>query len=137
MLQLARAHTISREFYVIDVDRARTDFSKAWTCFDRSAADSSEYSQAKDMTLKDQAALLSSRAVYRRTRDGSRYDKALDTLQACLFVHALLGPDAGAAAAQECYARVLDEVNLAFYREFDADKAIINDQIMGRFPPSG
>lgn len=115
------------EFYVIDVKEAKIAFEREWK---KKFVSECVMREGKGLSLIEQAQILVDDALGYKRRDGSRFDKIIDMEKACVFVRGIVG-DSG--VGHELLSKLVDEINLLFYKEFDFDTAIINDQIMGRY----
>lgn len=134
------------EYYVIDHDRDAEATLQAWKagttvfpddCF--SDAGIRGIDQVKGWSLKQKADWLTQYALRGNDRLGQRFRRRLDPNCAAALLCGLFGrydsrtrstPDE--KAAYDAIRCICDEMNLPFYREFDADKEVILEQLFNR-----
>lgn len=134
------------EFYVVDVERDTKEIVKAWTEGEITFPDGGfgnlgvgGLQEVKDWSLKQKADWLINHALSSRDTLGGRFQRKIDARTGAALLAALFGrhdsrnhstPDE--RAAQGTIHKFLDEVNLEFYKEYDADVATIVDQLSNR-----
>ncbi|EOD49282.1 putative glycogen debranching enzyme protein [Neofusicoccum parvum UCRNP2] len=134
------------EFYVVDVERDTKEIVKAWTEGEITFPDGGfgnlgvgGLQEIKDWSLKQKADWLINHALSSRDTLGGRFQRKIDARTGAALLAALFGrhdsrnhstPDE--RAAQGTIHKFLDEVNLEFYKEYDADVATIVDQLSNR-----
>ena len=125
------------EFYVVDVQRDARAAVEAWASGD--VAGLGDLDGAKDWSLKQKADFLLDHGFTGASQMGPRYHRKIDIHVGATLLNAIHGqynspehgaPDRGATLAT--MTKVLDEINLHFYREHDGDAAVISDQIRDR-----
>lgn len=125
------------EFYVVDVNAAKRAFSAAWddTVSGSKSIDRIKYASRSlsSLSQKERADLLAADAIYCSKKDGSRFDKML-RMEVCLaFVFKFLSETGfNDSDPLTVFTTLVDEINLSFYKEYDTDVAVINDQVMSR-----
>jgi glycogen debranching enzyme len=114
------------QFYVVDVKAATKHFKETW----KNGRGGKDIYGAKGRNLEERAAILQDVALGYAKNDGSRFDKSIDVEKACAFISGIIkdGDD-----ATILFGKLVDEINLGFYKEFDIDTSVINDQIMARY----
>lgn len=134
------------EYYVIDVERDADAAVDAWQChnikFPVGGFGSSNIGGlegVKDASSKEHAKFLIEKAMLGADRMGERYRRRIDPAIGAALLTAIHGrfegdtsdaPDSGYVRSH--MARILDEVNLPLYREYDGDVAEILEQIFNR-----
>ncbi|BFZ63502.1 bifunctional 4-alpha-glucanotransferase/amylo-alpha-1,6-glucosidase [Saitoella coloradoensis] len=116
------------EFYVVDVNATAEEAVKAYTA-GKFADGKFEINGGSSLVEKAEAvrAKLSGTDHF-----GERFRKTLDGNVGAAFLRAVIGEGAGEDAARKEISSALDEVNLNFYKAYDADKEVILDQIYNR-----
>lgn len=134
------------EYYVIDLERVTEAIVQAWVAGQATFPDNS-FSEAgvrgldavKDWPLKQKADWIVDHALRGGDSLGERYRRHVDPAVGAALVCALFGrfdsrssstPDQ--RAAHGAIYRILEEVNLQFYREYDGDAAEIMEQLFNR-----
>lgn len=121
------------EFYVIDKTSFIKSFEQRWNLSSYSKKDYSNLNLA-NLSLKERSDRLRGDSLH-DLNIGQRFSKTLDLEIACCFIEKLLR-DKGSRIALEIAVMeleiILDEMNLIFYEEFDADAACIFEQIHNR-----
>jgi glycogen debranching enzyme len=134
------------EYYVLNVERDTEATVQAWTAGQATFPDGA-FSEAgirgldavKEWPLKQKADWLVDHALRGGDRMGERFRRHVDPGVAAGMVCALFGrfdsrtsstPDQ--RAAHGAIHRILEEVNLQFYREYDGDAAEIMEQLFNR-----
>ncbi|KAI9872989.1 MAG: hypothetical protein M1830_000959 [Pleopsidium flavum] len=145
-----KKHVISRirlwEFYVVDVVRDAKATTEAWVTgkitfldggFGGSGVGGLE--GVKDWPLKRKADFLLEKGFVGTNKLGARYHRRIDPQVGAGLLTTMYGRydslDHGAsnkAAAHNTMTRILDELNLLFYREYDTDTAEILEQVFNR-----
>ena len=134
------------EYYVVHVERNAQAAVESWksnnTSFSGGAfADPSTGSLegVKGWSLKQRADFLYSNGFFGATEMGARFHRRIDPEVGAAMLVLLFGryEESGsgatnAAAASSTMTRILDELNLPFYREYDSDAAEILEQIFNR-----
>lgn len=130
------------EFYVLDVKAGAAAAVAAWLLRGSSVATSKAASKVtddheKDLSLYDKAQLLSRHGLVGADRLGERYRRNIDPEIGAAFLELEFGKP-GKADEERIeevtneYAKILDELNLPFYKEYDADNTEILDQLYNR-----
>lgn len=119
------------EFYVLDVKAQVAAFSAAWPKA-TSASPSSSTSDLTSLSSKDLADTFAIQCLPPNWDQlGARFHAQVDVKAAVSFVASLTGSKPSAEsldAAVKAYTKVLDEINLPRYKQFDEDtKAIIDN----------
>ena len=129
------------EYYVVNVERDAQAAVSAWT---RSEATNSpgttpnaDISRAKDWSLKQQADYLFGHGLNGRGEMASRFHRCLVPQVAAALLNSILGKykdnhEASAKLALKTITKILDELNLPFYREYDTDENEILKQVFNR-----
>ncbi|KAF2108987.1 hypothetical protein BDV96DRAFT_652228 [Lophiotrema nucula] len=134
------------EYYVVNVERDTEAVLQAWTAGEAefpedsfSEAGVSGLDAVKNWPLKQKADWLVGHALRGGDRLGQRYRRHVDPKAGAALLCALFGrydsrtsstPDV--RAAHGTIHKILDEVNLQFYREYDGDSAEIMEQLFNR-----
>jgi glycogen debranching enzyme len=134
------------EFYTIDVDRDTNAITEAWVAGQVSFPDGSfreagvrGLDAVKDWSLKQKADWIVDHALRGGETLGKRFQRHVDPSSAASLLTAMFGrfdtrissaPDQ--RAAQGAIRRILEEVNLPFYREYDGDSAEAMEQLFNR-----
>ncbi|PWY86908.1 glycogen debranching enzyme [Aspergillus heteromorphus CBS 117.55] len=128
------------EFYVVDVRADTQKIIDQWKTSDAADLTSDQWSQFrlqdyKNWPLKQQAAFLRDQAIPTSKQVLGRFSRAIDPQFGAAVLTALLGPygsPSDTTAAEQSISKILDEVNLPFYKEYDADVSEIIDQVFNR-----
>ena len=140
------AHLRLWEYYVVHVDRNAKAAVEAWTAGDIKFPDggfggsgAGELEGVKDWPLKQKADFLLENGFIGAKELGPRYYRHVDPQVGAALLTAFYGrydpEDDGApspGAAISTMTRVLDELNLPFYREYDSDAAVMYEQLYNR-----
>ncbi|KAI9728919.1 MAG: hypothetical protein M1828_000004 [Chrysothrix sp. TS-e1954] len=126
------------EFYVVDVDRDAHASVAAWRLGNTSlpsggSGGRTEISQ--DWSMKRKADWIIDHAFTGNDRLGERFRRRVRAEGAASLLTALLGPFSKApneSVALLVMKDVLNEVNLQFYREYDAELVVIMEQLSNR-----
>ncbi|MCJ1286592.1 hypothetical protein MMC26_005938 [Xylographa opegraphella] len=134
------------EYYVVDVERNAEAVVDKWVKGSPvvpkngvGGSDVSGLEGAKDWSLKKQADFILENGFIGADELGARYHRHVDPEVAAALLTAICGhhnaesqgtPDE--SMASKAIMRVLDEINLPFYREYDADTAEIMEQVFNR-----
>jgi glycogen debranching enzyme len=134
------------EYYVLDAERDTSAIVESWVAGHVTFPDDS-FSEAglrglnavKEWPLKQKADWIVDHALLGGDSFGTRHSRHVDPSAGASLLCALFGrfdtrtsstPDQ--RAAQGAIKRILDECNLQFYREYDADQAEILEQLFNR-----
>ncbi|KAJ3057262.1 hypothetical protein HK097_009921 [Rhizophlyctis rosea] len=121
------------EFYVVDVEKSVEELRATMIDPLRRADDSKYQVHIGALSLKDRADLLRKDGL-RDARDGMRYSKTIDMDVAFAFVDKLAKdcnlPDVEAVLVY--YRAVLNEVNLVYYEDHDADVKAVLENVTSR-----
>ncbi|KZF26819.1 glycoside hydrolase family 133 protein [Xylona heveae TC161] len=130
------------EYYVVDVERGAEAAAKAWATGKVSFPDGgfgvSDLGEVKQWSLKNKADFLLGNGLLRNDRLGERFRRRIDPAVGAALLTALFGrledADHGVTEgyARNEFTKILDEVNLPFYREYDTDSAETLEQIFNR-----
>jgi glycogen debranching enzyme len=134
------------EYYVIDIEHDADTAIKAWTTGDIKFPEGGfggtsfgGLESIKSASPKGQAEFLAGNAMLGTDRMGGRFRRRVDPAIAAALITAIYGRFEGnatdstdAAVARSHFTKILDEVNLPFYREYDGDVAEILEQIFNR-----
>ncbi|KAF2222045.1 hypothetical protein BDZ85DRAFT_239084 [Elsinoe ampelina] len=128
------------EFYVCNVEKDSAATVSAWTKNDiKFPDDGGDLTGVADWPLKQKADWLIKNALRGADRMGERFRRKLDPQIAASLLQALFGKyntkvnSAGdERTAYGTIHRFINEVNLAYYREYDADVAEIMEQVFNR-----
>jgi glycogen debranching enzyme len=134
------------EYYVIEIERDADAIIDAWASGDVSfppggfgVACIGGLESIRNASQKDQAEFLTGKAMLGTDRMGERYRRRVNPPVGAALITAIYGRFEGEAsnAADKAVARnhltkILDEVNLQYYREYDEDVAEILEQIFNR-----
>ena len=124
------------EFYVIDVKESTLEFTKHWNFIGSSLSQEHKYKDINlaKLNLTQRAALLSQDAL-EIENEGNRFGKKINISISLLFVqkylHDIESPINSQIASKE-YENLVNEINLVFYKEYDADLEHILNQIENR-----
>ncbi|KAF2141738.1 glycoside hydrolase family 133 protein [Aplosporella prunicola CBS 121167] len=134
------------EYYVLDCERDATDIVKAWKEGEVTFPDDgfgkrgvSGLQEVQGWPLKQKADWLLKYALLGNDRLGERFRRRVDPMTAAALLSALFGRydsrtnDTGdERAAYGTIYKFVQELNLQFYREYDAEVAVIMDQLYNR-----
>ncbi|KAL5379066.1 hypothetical protein DPSP01_008701 [Paraphaeosphaeria sporulosa] len=134
------------QYYVVDKETAATSVVQSWTAGQVKFPDDSfreaglrGLDAVKKWSLKKKADWIVDHALLGGDRLGERYRRSVDADSGAALLTALFGrydtrtsdaPDE--SAANEAIRQIIDELNLHFYREYDADAAEIMEQLYNR-----
>ncbi|KAF2810531.1 glycogen debranching enzyme [Mytilinidion resinicola] len=134
------------EFYVLDVERDTKATVQAWSEGQATFPDNSfsglgdrGLDEVKDWPLKKKADWCIENGLLGGDRFGERFRRRIDPATGAGLLSALFGrfdttttdtPDK--RAAHGTIYRILEEINLQYYREYDADTAEIMEQLFNR-----
>ena len=121
------------EFYIFDVNCHVEDTINDWK--DGSYATNLYLSfDFESMSLKEKAKQL--KGYFLRDADflGERFKKRIDGMAAAAYLYTIWGKykEENVNAAQEELTKVFNELNLPFYKEFDADQEVILENTFNR-----
>lgn len=129
------------EFYAIDAKADAARILDKWRT-DQSCDSRSEEFQRLDLdhfrgwTSKQQASLIREYAIPSSKQVLGRFTRSVNPAIGAAILTALFGPyDHGStdsASAEETLLKILDEVNLPFYKEYDTDVSEIVEQVFNR-----
>ena len=142
-----KKHVISTirlwEYYVVDIERDAMAATEAWVAgkitFPEGGFGADGIERVKDWPLKKQSDFLLQGDFVGLHGLGARFHRTIDPQVGAGLLTAMFGrydvqnhgaPDQ--AAAYNTMTKVLDELNLSFYREYDTDTAEILEQIFNR-----
>ena len=141
-----REHVIDRiklwEYFAVDVQSDAEAICKTWTLgvtklpdggFDGSIGGGID--TFKSWSLYEKADFVKNKGMLNGLRIDGRRSRKVDPAVGAAMLTALLGryqQGADTVAAMTTIESLLNELNLPFYREYDADVSAILDQIMGR-----
>lgn len=121
------------EFYVVDVKANKKAIMDAWMSgkTDQAASDLEDF---KGSPLKEQAKVIREHGMPNLDRLGGRFGRAVDAAFGAGILTLLHGEyhSSNSAEADESVSRLLDEVNLPLYGEYNADLTEIMDQLFNR-----
>lgn len=131
------------EYYAVDVARDSTAAVEAWKKGDVKFPEGGFGGEGsiggldavRAWSLKQKADFVLEKGLIRGSRIEGRYGREINAgVGAALLtaIHGRFGDSSDVAAAESTIKQVLDELNLPFYREYDADVAEILDQIFNR-----
>lgn len=126
------------EYYAIDVKMNTKTVVDAWTDgnVDRNAMELDQLKHFKAMSLKEQAKLVREHGIPNHRQIRGRYERAVDAAFGAAVLTLLHGDfndsHSDTAEAEASISKLLDEVNLPLYEEYDADSAEIMDQLFNR-----
>ncbi|KAG0242510.1 family 13 glycoside hydrolase [Mortierella sp. GBAus27b] len=126
------------EFYVVDVISSLEEFRTEIEAKSPYAKDLFDPEDLMKMTLKEKASTLAEAALKGAGTYGDRHHKKITISTALSFMSALLGQDFtnhstfSLETVVEEYKKILNEVNLEFYKEYDKDVETILKNIESR-----
>ncbi|KAH0534193.1 hypothetical protein FGG08_007219 [Glutinoglossum americanum] len=134
------------EFYVVDVDRNAGAAAEAWMAGDAIFPEGGfgvvgigGLEGVKGWSLKRKAQFLREKGLRGNDRLGERFRRRIDPKIGAALLTVLHGRYDGGnlsstdeAAVRSAYSRILDEVNLPYYKEYDAESSEIQEQIFNR-----
>jgi len=129
------------EFFVVDVVTDSQAVLEAWKngdtkippgLFDDSIGGGLD--RLKGWSLYEKATFLKEKGLLNGLRIDGRYSRKVDPAVGAALLTALYGraEDGDTTAAEAGIKDILNELNLPFYREYDADTSTILDQVKGR-----
>ncbi|KAI9714308.1 MAG: hypothetical protein M1820_000269 [Bogoriella megaspora] len=148
IMEGVKTHCISGiklwEYYVMDVERDHKTAIEAWKQgrassgqIDHGKLGLEGVDQVRDWPLKQKADWIIQRALAGNDRMGERFRRTIKPEVAAGFLDILFGrhesaSESDGAAASDTMKSILDEVNLRFFEEYDADAAVIIEQVANR-----
>jgi glycogen debranching enzyme len=133
------------QFYVLDVERTVKELRQLLSSDEVQSVRSEQYEpkgiQIHMLSFKERADLLRIDSVYERAV-GERYGRSVRTAVAAEFMlcsHSVSMPVLSEIEAHrmdaicEEYRALLNEINLAYYKEYDRDRVLIIENIRNRF----
>lgn len=144
LMEGVKIHVIAQvklwEFYVIDKDADAKGVFEAW--FAGKGKQLAKQLEAEgyknDSSLYDKSKLVRNAGLAGADRLGERFRKHVDPVAGAAYLELELGEapkdkeDARVADARKCYKQLVDELNLPFYKEYDADISEALEQIFNR-----
>lgn len=120
------------EYYVVNTESDMQRIIAAWEAYPSPAEDS--IPQARTWTLKDKADFIRQNGLRNSTRVLGRFARSVDEETGRRLLCSLWGPydESKTPRVEEELKRILDEVNLPFYEEFDSDVNVIQEQLFNR-----
>lgn len=120
------------EFYVVDTKAEASRIVEEWKAGDSSIP----VENTQSWTLKQKADFIRQHALPNSARILGRFSRQADQKEAARLITGLFGKHSEASVdvstVEAEITRVLDEVNLPFYREYDADVTEILEQVFNR-----
>ena len=143
VMNAMRKHVIDKlrlwEYYAIDVKGATANILSKWNSGEGINPSNESWSHLglegfSDWTLKEQASFLREKAIPASKQILGRFGRRVDSEVGAVMLTALVGPhgETSSASVEKALLRVLDEVNLPFYKEYDADVSEIMEQVFNR-----
>ncbi|KAF9884652.1 hypothetical protein FE257_001405 [Aspergillus nanangensis] len=144
VMNAMRQHVLTKlclwEYYVVDVKANANKIVEGWRASGAIDLDDDRWSQLdlqgyKDLSLKQQAALIRDNAIPTVKQILGRKGREVDIDFGVAILTGLLGtPDQHSdnTAPQKALTKILDEVNLPFYKEYDSDVSEIMNQLYNR-----
>lgn len=139
-----RKHVIDEmrlwEFYAIDVKGESERILNRWKTDGGVSPDSKEWSRLgidsfSSWTLKQQAGFIRENAIPTSKQVLGRFDRSVDPDIGAAMLTALFGrcdQSSACAATEKTLLKILDEANLPFHKEYDADVSEILEQVFNR-----
>lgn len=123
------------EYYALDVDREADSAIEAWVSGDVSSPPDLE--AVKEKPLYEQAQMMIKYGIHGNDRLGERFRRKINPGYSGSLLAVLLGKYSGdggpdKSAAREKIRTVLDEANMAFYKEYDSDVGETLQQLFNR-----
>ena len=123
------------EYYALGVDREADAAVKAWAAGEVSSPPDLE--STKDKSLHEKAQMLIKYGIQGNDRLGERFRRKINPKYSGGLISVLMGKyngDSGPSkdAAKEVIKAILDEANMAFYREYDSDVSETLQQLFNR-----
>lgn len=128
------------EFYVLDIEANVTAAVEKWLAGEgeKPASTLEKEGFDKSKSLSEKSVLIRKHGLRGNDRMGERFRRHLDPIIGAAYIHLQHGPppknkDEGSiAAAKKTCTGILDELNLPFYKEYDADVAEALEQMFNR-----
>ncbi|EAW08494.1 putative glycogen debranching enzyme Gdb1 [Aspergillus clavatus NRRL 1] len=129
------------QYYVVDVKADTRKIVEQWQAGDPTGAAASKYAHVKvnefaDLSLKQQADLIRKHAIPTAKQVLGRFSRAVDPAFGLLILNVLRGKFDSLSSdidnPEKTISAILDEVNLPFYEEYNADVAEIMNQLFNR-----
>ncbi|KAF2456675.1 hypothetical protein BDY21DRAFT_345776 [Lineolata rhizophorae] len=133
------------EYYILDIDKTSETIVSAWVAGDVTIPDGAFGADlgiggldiVKEWTQKEKVDWLLQHALSGGDRMGERFRRSIKSQVGAALLNALFGRCGSEGApdpktAYEAVYRFLEEVNLRFYQEYDADVSIIMEQLFNR-----
>ena len=121
------------EFYILDVITLASNALNHWKSGSYNEQEFSKY-ELSTMSLQEKAKLLSGLALRDADYLGDRYKKTLHLGYCASYLFRLFGKykETNAIDAQKELSKVMNEINLPFYKEFDSDRESILENTFNR-----
>lgn len=146
LLDGIKKHVVSEirlwEYYIVDVDRDADAAVDAWlggkVKFPPQGFGAGGISNVKNWPIKQKADILLDNGILGAEHLGGRYTRHVDPavtaglLTALLGRHSESGRSASEGAVRNEAVKILDELNLNFYKEYDSDVQEILEQLFNR-----
>ncbi|KAK7204849.1 glucanotransferase domain of glycogen debranching enzyme-domain-containing protein [Myxozyma melibiosi] len=115
------------EFYVVDVETTTKKVVEAFKSKDTKATDVPE-----NLSLVELSAFVRDRTARNFNKLGKRFRKYLEPVALAGILKTVLHEDADLETVKSETIRIIDEINLEFYREYDNDAGEILEQLFNR-----
>ncbi|KAG7873077.1 hypothetical protein KL938_005193 [Ogataea parapolymorpha] len=115
------------EFYVVDVSEHLLELESQWDV----SAGSCSFEISKDASLPDLARFVASKACVKPFGLGPRFGNRLDIQKFASVLHYLYG-DLSYPEVKGYAKKILDEINLPLYKQYDEDNGEILEQLYNR-----
>ncbi|KAJ5887595.1 Glycogen debranching enzyme [Penicillium taxi] len=125
------------EFYAIDVKADTKKILDSWTAekIDPSSIQETDLLSLKEMSRTKQAKIVHDHVVPAFKQVHGRYARTVDAKFGAAILTVLFGDhdqNSNVAEVETILSKLLDDVNLPLYKEFDTDVAAIMDQLFNR-----
>ncbi|KAE8140755.1 glycogen debranching enzyme [Aspergillus pseudotamarii] len=126
------------EYYVVNVKADTRRIVDNWAKSPEIDLESDQWSRFalkgfKNLSFKEQASFIREHAIPTSKMILGRFSRAVDDHLGAAILTALLGPGgSNHDEAENRFTQLLDEVNLPFYTEYDADVSEIMEQVFNR-----
>lgn len=120
------------EYYVINIESDIQRIIAAWKAHPSSVEDS--IPDARTWTLKEKADFIRQNGLRNSTRILGRFARSVDEDIGWRLLYSLFGTYDGSkiVCVEEELKRILDEINVPFYKEFDSEVNVIQEQLFHR-----
>lgn len=124
------------EFYAVNVEADSESILNEWKAGTAASVENHELDGIKDWTLSHKASFIREKAIPTAGQILGRFSRTVDSRIGAAVLTALFGSyqdfSSDIGSVEKELVEILDEVNMPFYKEYDADVATIMEQVFNR-----